>query len=41
MHWMGWKKMCNEKKLGEIGFCDLHLFNLALLAKQGWKLLTS
>ena len=37
---MGWKKTCNEKNLGEIGFRELHLFNMALLAKQGWKLLT-
>ena len=35
IHWMGWKKMCNEKNLGGIRFHDLHLFNLTLLAKQG------
>lgn len=36
---VAWKKITHSKKLGGLGFWDLHRFNQALLANQVWKIM--
>lgn len=38
---MAWNRMCTAKVMGGMGFKSLSKFNIALLAKHGWRLLTN
>jgi ribonuclease HI len=40
IRWLAWDRMAYPKSFGGMGFRDLHSFNLSMIAKQGWNIIT-
>jgi hypothetical protein len=36
--WVAWDDMVKPKFFGALGFCNIELFNLALIGKQAWRI---
>ncbi|KAK2424247.1 hypothetical protein QL285_034627 [Trifolium repens] len=40
IRWLAWDRLTHPKSQGGMGFRELHNFNLAMIAKQGWNIMT-
>ncbi|KAL8465080.1 hypothetical protein ACS0TY_034540 [Phlomoides rotata] len=38
--WSNWDELCVGKDMGGMGFKNMHIFNLSLLGKMAWRLIT-
>ncbi|KAL2574147.1 hypothetical protein AAZV13_17G170900 [Glycine max] len=40
IHWISWDRLTFKKEFGGMGFRNLHIFNLSMLGKQGWRFIS-
>ena len=39
--WMSWERLCDAKEAGGLGFKKLRTFNVAMIAKQAWRIINN